>query len=279
MVRQIGDAGAVEGRMEGPQQLQRIDDAVVRRPDRAGHVLAQARHQRGRLVMVEQLPLVGLDARLRHQRADPLVAGLDLVVAHQRRQTALLLQRDIDARFLQQLRGQARPEAGRAQRPAAVGPHAMALALQPDQAEVAARGAQGDIALVEHGDRADAVTQAIGDRRADQAAADHGDVEDGGGGVGGGHQRGLRREGGRGPERRTVMGGGVGWAAEPGGSGVPDGAAPPAPAQIRVRAASMRNPYGPQPPIAAVSLAMTSSTRALKRSTRALAGRLRASSR
>ncbi len=110
---------------------------------------------------------------------------LDLVVAHQRRQSAFLLEGHVDAGFLQQAGGQFRPQPRGVQRPAAVRAHAVALALQPDQAEIAARGAQGDIAFVEHGDRAHAAAQAVGHGRADQAAADHGNVEHGESGGGG----------------------------------------------------------------------------------------------
>ena len=69
-----------------------------------------------------------------------------------------------------------RPGLRRAHRPAGVLGHAEPLALHPHQREVAARGAHGDVALVEHVDALAAARQAPGDGRADQAAADDRDV-------------------------------------------------------------------------------------------------------
>ncbi|MNT07944.1 hypothetical protein D3C72_1426680 [compost metagenome] len=50
--------------MEGAQQLERIDDAIVRRPDRPGDIGTQAGHERSGLVMIQELPFVGLYAGL-----------------------------------------------------------------------------------------------------------------------------------------------------------------------------------------------------------------------
>ncbi len=57
-------------------------------------------------MMIEELPFIGLHARLRHQRVDPGQARLDFVVAHQWRQPAFLLEGHVDAGFLQQAGGQ-----------------------------------------------------------------------------------------------------------------------------------------------------------------------------
>jgi hypothetical protein len=51
------------------------------------------------------------------------------------------------------------------------------LALDPDQREIAAGRAQRHVALVEHGHARPGRGHAPRDRGADEAAADHGDVE------------------------------------------------------------------------------------------------------
>ena len=88
-----------------------------------------------------------------------------------------LRERDVDPRLAQQLGGEARPLGRRTLRPRAVGWQAPPLPLHPDQPEVAARGAMRVVGAVERGELRPQRAQPEGDRRADQAAADHGDLE------------------------------------------------------------------------------------------------------
>ena len=92
-------------------------------------------------------------------------------------QAACLPQRDVDARLFAQQRRKPRPLARRALRPCGVGRHAEPFALHPDEAEVAACRPVRDIALVEQREPRAEVAQSERDRRADETAADHRDVE------------------------------------------------------------------------------------------------------
>ena len=62
-------------------------------------------------------------------------------------------------------------------RPATVGRQSLALALHPDQAEIAARRAMCDVAFIEQRELPAQLAQAERDRRADQTAADDRHVE------------------------------------------------------------------------------------------------------
>ena len=87
----------------------------------------------------------------------------------------LVPDRDPGARV--QLARQTRPVLGREPRPALVVRRAQTLALHPDQPEIAARGAIGDIALIEERHLQPGPDETISDRRADQPAADHDRIE------------------------------------------------------------------------------------------------------
>ena len=100
------------------------------------------------------------------------VAALELVLGEARVEAARALEGDIDAGLLAQLAAKAvQASAERCVQVAYCG-HADALALHPDQREIAARGAKGDVALVEQRDALAAAGETPGDRRADQPAAD-----------------------------------------------------------------------------------------------------------
>src|SRR5439155_8699956 len=87
------------------------------------------------------------------------------------------LEPDIDACQRLQFLREPRPRLCGGERPHAIGGLALALRLHPHEPEVAARRAVRDIALVEHCDAFDATGKAVGDRGADEAAADYGDIE------------------------------------------------------------------------------------------------------
>ena len=73
---------------------------------------------------------------------------------------------------IQQCVGEFRPQRRGPARPLRVGRHAGAFALHPDEAEIAAGGAERDVALVEQGDRRALPRRAPGDGAADEASAD-----------------------------------------------------------------------------------------------------------
>ena len=100
----------------------------------------------------------------------------ELVLAERQVKAAVLLQANVEAGLLPQLRGEPAPRLRRPNRPDRIGRHAQALALHPDQREVGARCAFGNIALVEHRDRLAEPAQSPGDGGAEQSAADDGDV-------------------------------------------------------------------------------------------------------
>ena len=67
---------------------------------------------------------------------------------------------------------EALPSIGGFTREVGIGRRIAALALDPDIAEISAGGPQRDVALVEQGDALAGAREAIGHRRADDAAAD-----------------------------------------------------------------------------------------------------------
>src|SRR6266566_3745235 len=91
-------------------------------------------------------------------------------------EAARAVEGDIEPSLLLQVTREPGPAVRRASRPRRVFRHAEPFALHPAQGEIAARGAIGDIALVEHGDALTGTRQAQSDRRAHESAADHGDV-------------------------------------------------------------------------------------------------------
>src|SRR3984893_15777741 len=72
-----------------------------------------------------------------------------------------------------QLLGESRPFIRRLPRPALVMWRSVPLALHPDEPEIAARGAERDIALIQQCRLQPSAGEPIGDRRTDQPAADH----------------------------------------------------------------------------------------------------------
>ena len=99
-------------------------------------------------------------------------ALLEFRVAEAEGQPAALLQRHIDTGRTGQRAGQFRPELGGCAGPMRIGRHAGAFALHPHQAEIAARGTEREVALVEQRNRRALRRGAPGDRAAYQAATD-----------------------------------------------------------------------------------------------------------
>ncbi len=154
-------------RVQCVQQAQRVAVAVERAPRAADDVRPDARQAARHRGAVEDLDRILLEARLREQPRHPFGAPVEFARRQAHVQAARLPQRDVDAGFLAQQRGQPRPFARGRLRPSAVGRHAEALALHPDEAEVAARGAMRDVAFVEQRETRAQRAHAEGDRGAD----------------------------------------------------------------------------------------------------------------
>src|SRR5205823_3499271 len=90
---------------------------------------------------------------------------------------ATLAQGDVDTGEGREVGGEARPFARRLLRPYAVGGHAEALALHPDETEVAARCAISHVTFVDNCEARAEVAQSERDCGADEAAADNRDIE------------------------------------------------------------------------------------------------------
>src|SRR6185437_15509808 len=122
--------------------------------------------------------LVGVlhHARLVVETLHRVGACLELGFGKAEMESTRTLERHVEpGLFLQGLR-EAGPAIRGTPRPGGVFRHAEPFALDPDQREIAARGAVGDIALVEHGDATARAREAPADCRADQPAADDGHI-------------------------------------------------------------------------------------------------------
>ena len=159
------------------EQRQRIDVTVIRGPGRAADGRSDARQHRRQFVAPEhsvlEAEIPGLAAHLLHHCA-PL---RDLLLAEAELQPAILLETDRDPGALLQCGRQRRPFRGGGAGPPLVMRRTEPLALHPDEPEIAARGAIGDIALVDQRDLEPVAPEPVGDRRTDQPAADHDRVE------------------------------------------------------------------------------------------------------
>lgn len=113
------------------------------------------------------------DAGLRLNAADGFGALAQLVVRQRNGEAARLLKMNGDAAVGLDLIGKPLPQGRGAARQFGVGAGALPFALNPYQREVGARGAKGDVMLIEDADARAAARHAPGQRRSDQPAADH----------------------------------------------------------------------------------------------------------
>src|SRR5713226_10366485 len=145
---------------------------IIGRPRRAAYRRPQARQYVGQLGMTQhavlEAEIAGLALHLRHHRA----ALRHFALAEAELDAALLLQPDVDPGALAEPGGKQRPRRRRRSRPALIMRRADPLGLHPDEAEIAARGPIGNIALVEDDDSEPGIGEAVADRGADQPAAD-----------------------------------------------------------------------------------------------------------
>ena len=103
-------------------------------------------------------------------------ALFQFLVAEAEVQTAGLLQRHVHAGGGLQRRGEAGPELRGLLGPTGIAGHGGAFALHPDQAEIAARGPVGDVALIEQRHLGALLRGTPGDGAADKSAADDNQV-------------------------------------------------------------------------------------------------------
>jgi hypothetical protein len=103
-------------------------------------------------------------------------AGLQLGIRQAEGEAAGPPVSDIDARLVPESGGKLRPPFSGRPDPSDVFGHAEALGLDPDQGEVASRGPEGGVALVEHRDLGPPSREPPGDGGADHASPDHGDL-------------------------------------------------------------------------------------------------------
>ncbi len=115
-------------------------------------------------------------ARFAAQALQELDALGDFLLGQTQPETARLLQGDVHSRFFEQAVRKPRPQGSTCTRPVRVAGHPEAFALHPDQPEVAARCTERDIAFIEHGHAHAVAREAVGDCRADQAAANNDNV-------------------------------------------------------------------------------------------------------
>ena len=125
---------------------------------------------------VEDLGRVGDDAGLVVQALERLRACLQLRLREGEMEPARTLEGDVQPGLDLQARREAGPGIGRTDGPAGVLRQAQPLALHPHQREVGARGARRGVAFVQHHDALAEPREAERHRRADQPAADDGNV-------------------------------------------------------------------------------------------------------
>src|SRR5690349_11678677 len=140
---------------------------VIRRKGGAGDRGAETGEHLGKLTAIEHAVLEPEIAGLLPHPLHLGVALLELGLAEAEMDAARPLVADRNPGALPELGGEARPFIRRAPGPALVMGRAVAFALDPDQPEIAARGAVGDIPLVEEGGAKPGAREPVADRRAD----------------------------------------------------------------------------------------------------------------
>ena len=151
-VRNVASASFDKRLVQRVQQIERVGMPVIGRPRGADYRWSETRQHVGEFAAVEhavlEAEIAGLDPHALH----PCPALLELGFAEAEMDAARPLVPDRDPGARQQLGGERRPLIGRAPGPALVMRGAVALALYPDQPEIAARGAVRDIAFVDERD-------------------------------------------------------------------------------------------------------------------------------
>ena len=177
MARPVLRAELPHPRMERVEQAQRIALAVERTVAGADDLRPDVRQALEERIAVQHLVGIADHVRLIVQALEQASAGLQLRLGERQGEAARPRERHVDARGLLELLREILPGVGGSLGPSRVVRHAQAFALDPDQREIGTGGAMGDIALVEHHDALMRARHAPGERRSDEAAADHCDIE------------------------------------------------------------------------------------------------------
>src|SRR4051794_2462590 len=146
---------------------------VIGGPRTADHRRPEPGQHLGQLATVEhavfEAEIAGFDPHLLHHR----MALVELLFAQTELNAAVAFVADIDPGALAEFGGEARPLLGGQAAPALVMRRAQALALHPNEPEIAARGTEGDVALIDDRAIQPGPGNAVGNGRANQPAADH----------------------------------------------------------------------------------------------------------
>src|SRR6516164_5730449 len=173
VVRKVASAVFDKALMQRMEEVERVGMAVIRRPRRTAHRWPEARKHVHQLAAIDhtvvEAEIAGLRPHPLHQR----VARLELTLAETKMQPTrpLVAERDPGLGF--ELGGERGPLVRRVPCPALVMGRAVTLALYPSEPEIAARGAEGYVTLVGERHPQTRADEPIGDRRADQPAADY----------------------------------------------------------------------------------------------------------
>ena len=160
--------------MGGAQQAQRVGLAVHRAEGRADHGVTDAGHHGAHLLAADD---AGADvAAFVVHAVDHRGAVFQFLVTEAEMQAAGLLQRHVHAGGGLQRRSEAGPELRGLLGPTSIAGQGGAFALHPDQAEIAARGSVGDVALIEQRHLGALLRGTPGDGAADKSAADDNQV-------------------------------------------------------------------------------------------------------
>ena len=170
-------ASPLERGLQGPEQAQRLDLAVMRAEAGAHDPRPEAGHQPVHLAGIEDRRVVGARGRLvvhAQEQHRPLV---ELRPVEAKAEPAGLPVGHVDPGQVPQPHGKVGPGIGRGAGPGGIGGRARSLASHPDQAEIAARGVPAVLALVEEHDALTRSGEAERHGTADQPGADHRGIE------------------------------------------------------------------------------------------------------
>jgi hypothetical protein len=173
--REICFAIADHTGMESTQQLQRAGMTIARTEGGADHRLTESRDHRAHLVAAQHsgAGIATFVVHAGHQRR-PLG---EFRFAEAKNQATRLAPRHVGPGGPNQRIGERQSDVCGTARPVRVRRHAGTPPLDPDQAEIAVRGAKCDVSLVEPRRAGASLGGAPGDRSADESAADDDDVE------------------------------------------------------------------------------------------------------
>ena len=152
VARPVIDAEVAVCQMEGAKKTQRIHMAIERTIAAADHVGSNVRLHLLDFTAVEERDFIFCDTLLAVNLLEHCRPRLHFPFGQAEVQPARALETNIEPGPFFKFGLQLRPSVRGTDRPVGVGRHAEALALHPDEREVAARSPLGNIALVENDD-------------------------------------------------------------------------------------------------------------------------------